>query len=298
MSVTLLLLISVAIGVGSKVFSKLCSNLMLQNSAAKYFAFLIVNSLVACAFFFASSGFAIFVNLDILLFSLVYAAVVALSIISGFLVYRYVNVSNANVISNTCGMVCTFLLGWILFSEDISFQSVVRLGIMLIAMAVVLVDRTRKSLPNDKKGDLLPLIVVIALMTLCGCANTVVLKAFSQSSCGNDENSFFFFTNVVLLSVAIVGFAISCVKNSKELRESLSILRPKKLIAIVGNTVCSNIGSVVGVLLVAQMEVSVYSSVSSGLGIVVGVVGSLILREKLNRLSYIAAAIACIAILI
>ena len=70
------------------------------------------------------------------------------------------------------------------------------------------------------------------------------------------------------------------------------------MIAIAGNTVCGNISSIVSVLIMAQLDVSIYSPISSALGIIVGVIGSLMFKEKLGVYAYIAAAVSCIAVII
>ena len=82
------------------------------------------------------------------------------------------------------------------------------------------------------------------------------------------------------------------------LADSVALLRPRRLISLAGNTVCSNISSLVGIWIVAQMDISVYTPIGSALGIVVGVVASLIFREKLGIFSYLAAAVACAALII
>jgi hypothetical protein len=46
------------------------------------------------------------------------------------------------------------------------------------------------------------------------------------------------------------------------------------------------------------MDISIYSSISAALGVLVGVVSSLIFREKLGIFSYLAAAVACVAVII
>ena len=90
--VALLFLISVVVGICSKAFSKLCSNILSQNSVAKYSLVLVINSLVACLFFGAFGRFRIYVNGITLLYSVIYAAIAAISIISGVIVYRYANI--------------------------------------------------------------------------------------------------------------------------------------------------------------------------------------------------------------
>ncbi|MBE6667949.1 MAG: hypothetical protein E7607_06560 [Ruminococcaceae bacterium] len=303
MSIPVLFLIIAATGIGSKVFSKLCSNMLSENSVAKYSLVLIVNSLVACLFFAISGGFKIDVNTVTLLYSIAYAAIVAVSIIAGFVVYRYASISNVNVVSSSCSMVCTAAVGWIFFSEKVEVLNVIRLVIMVFAIVCVLFDQKNKetaiaSPTERKKGNIFSLAVIIAVITACGCLNTVVLKAFSISKEVTDENSFFFFTNVILLIAALIVFAAVCLRKRGEFRASVELLRPKRLISIGGNTVCSNISSLVSVLIVARMDVSIYSPISSALGIIVGLVGSLIFRERLGVFAYIAVAVACVALII
>lgn len=300
--VALLFLISVVVGICSKAFSKLCSNILSQNSVAKYSLVLVINSLVACLFFGAFGGFRIYVNGITLLYSVIYAAIAAISIISGVIVYRYASISNVNIVSSSCGMICTAVIGWIIFSEKVGTSNIFRLAIMLMAIVFVFLDQRRNEIAitekKKEKGNNFYLVLIIAVITACGCANTIVLKSFTISERVTDENSFFFFTNVFLLIASLTVFIVSCICKQGEFRESIKLLRPNKMIAIAGNTICGNISSIVSVLIMAQLDVSIYSPISSSLGIIVGVIGSLMFKEKLGVYAYIAAAVACIAVII
>ena len=303
MSIPFLFLLTAIVGLGSKVFSKLCSNILIQNSVAKYSLVLIINSFVACLFFGIFGGFKISVNSVTLLYSIIYAAIAAVSIVSNVIVYRYASISNANIVSSSCSMVCTAIAGWIFFSEEIDILNVIRLLIMIVAIVFVFFDQKKKESTikptvERKKGNVFALAVIISIIAICGCANTVVLKAFAGSKRVTDEKSFFFLTNVFLLIVSLVVFIVACLHKKGEFKDSVHLLHPKQLIAIGGNTVCSNVSSLVSVLIVARLDVSIYSPISSALGIIVGLVGSLMFKEKLGVFAYIAAAIACIAVVI
>ena len=299
MNIWFLFLITSVVSLMSKAFSKLCSNMVAQSSAAKYSLILIVNSLVACLFFWCSGGFFLSLNAPTIGYSVVYALVAAVSLLSNLLVYRYASISGVNILSSGCGMVCSTVVGWFVFSEQIDERDLIRLTIMLTAVFFVFLDQKRSGCKEqEQKNKLISLILVIAVMTLCSCANTVVLKLFAESDAVTDENSFFFFTNVILLIAALIVFAAVCLRKRGEFRASVELLRPKRLISIGGNTVCSNISSLVSVLIVARMDVSIYSPISSALGIIVGLVGSLIFRERLGVFAYIAVAVACVALII
>ena len=296
----LLFLILVLVGIGSKVFSKLCSNMLNQNSAAKYSLVLVVNSIVACLFFGCSVGFRIFANGATLLYAVVYAAIAAVSIISGVIVYRYASISNVNIVSSSCGMICTAMIGWMFFSEIVHLSNVFRLFVMLVAIVFVFLDQKKKETVSEgrKKSNNFSLALIIAVITACGCANTVVLKAFATSEKVTDENSFFFFTNVFLLIGSLIVYTVACLKKQGEFKDSVKLLYPKKMIAIAGNTVCSNISSLVSILIVAQLDISIYSPISSALGIIVGMIGSLMFRERLGVFAYAAAIAAGIAVIL
>lgn len=302
MSVPLLFLLTAVVGLGSKAFSKLCSNMLTQNSISKYSLVLMINSLVACFFFGLFSGFKISVNTTTLIYSLIYAVIAATSVIFGFVVYRYTSISNVNIVSSSCTMICTAIIGWVFFFEDVNTLNIIRIIIMLFAIVLVFLDQRKKDIVDNstisQKRNIIPLILIIAVITACGCANTVVLKSFAMSEAVTDENSFFFFTNLILLFASLIVFAISCLRKKGEFRSSVKLLRPRKLISIAGNTFCANISSFVSVLIVAQLDVSIYSPISSALGIIVGLVGSLIFREKLGVFAYVAAAVAGLAVII
>ena len=91
---------------------------------------------------------------------------------------------------------------------------------------------------------------------------------------------------------------MECFKNRENFRNSIKLLKPRRFISLAGNTVCSNVGSLVGLQIMAQMDVSVYSSISSAIGIFLAVIGSWIFRERLGFLAYLAAAIACVAVIL
>ena len=200
MSVTLLILLSTAIGVISIVFKKLCSNIMAENSAAKFSLLLIINSVVACGFFFVSGGFKLSVNAPTLIYSSVYALIVAISVVADLLVLRYVSISNANITTNVAGMICTALLGWLLFSEDLDAIKILRIAIMIVAIILEFLEQKNKtksislSSENDRK-NVIAFVLTVTAITGTICANTVILKLFSLSTAVTDENSFFFFTN-------------------------------------------------------------------------------------------------------
>ena len=303
--ILMLLVVYMLSSVGSISFSKATSKVVSGASRAKYSLFLIVNGLVACFFFWIFGGFKLSVNLPTLIYSAIYALIVALILILTMVAYRMVSVSGVNIIKSGCGLLGTSAIGFILFSEELSANSLIRIAVMTAAIVFTFIDAKRKESGEERKasekkdaGVTLKLAIVLVLIVIVCCANTVTLKYYTLDIRVADENSFFFFTNLLLsLGCGVVLLFDAIVKKGK-LHDAKEIFKPRALLPIVGNTLCSNIGSLVGILLLAEMQVSVYTPVTSALGIISGVIGSLIFKEKLGVFSYLAAAAAIIAVII
>ena len=303
MSLVTLFIISSVVALGGRIFSKLCSNNVAGQSKAKYTLFLIVNGLVACLFFWISSGFHLALNLTTLLYSIAYALIVTVALVSNLMVYKFATISGVSILSSTFGLTGSLMLGFLLFDENIGMKHVLRVLIMLVATFLVFLDnKKREAPPNLSKGgqknSTLKKLAVLSAMILSGLANTILTKSFANSKNVTDDNSFFFFTNAFIVLGALVIFFMECRKHREQFREAIALLKPKRLISLSGNTICSNVGSLVGLQIIAQMEVSVYSPISSAIGIFLALVGSWVFRERLGILSYLAAAIACVAVIL
>ena len=145
---------------------------------------------------------------------------------------------------------------------------------------------------------MLSLLLAVTLSAVVGCLVTLTTKLYIESGSVASENSFFFWSNVLLAAGAALIFAFECIKNKGSFSDSVSFLRPRRLVPLVGNTLCSNVGSLIAIWLVEQMDLSVYTPVSSAIGVIVAIIASLIFREKLGLFSYLAAAVACAAVII
>ena len=299
MSIPFLFLISCLASLGGRAFTKLCSNMV--DTRARYALFFAVNGLVACVFFFISGGFRVGVNLPTVLYAALYALLVIGSLLISLNLLRIASISGVNILSGAFGLIFSSAIGFSFFSEEINAQKLIRIALMSVATVLVFIGENRIHQKEEKacvKKNLIALAVLILLSALISSGVTVLTKLFAFSTRVTDENSLFFLTNVLLFCGSTFAFALECFRKKGLLADSFALLQPRRLISLAGNTVCSNIGSLVGIRLVAQMDISVYTPISSALGIVIGVVASLIFREKLGVFSYLAAAVACAALII
>ena len=301
MNLPLLFALLCCTGLGATSFNKLCSNIVVGFSGARYMMFFTVNGIVACIFFLFSGNFNVELNLPTFIYALLFAAVVAGSLVVSLFLLKLATITGVKILAGGFGLVATSATGFLLFNENVSPSTVIRIVIMLCAMACIFIEDRKSNKTDGKKSDIRNTVYLIAALTcsaLLGCFATVITKFFAEATNVTGENSFFFWTNVILIAFSIPVFAVLCLRKKGTFADSVSLLRPRKLISLAGNTVCSNINSLVTVWILAQTELSVYTPISSALGILTSVVASLLFRERLGVFSYVAAAVACIAVII
>ena len=302
MSVPILLLLSAVVSLAARAFSKLCSNMVVGSSTAKYMLFYIINGGVSCVFFLVVDGFRVELNSETFIFSLIFAALVAASLFVSLWMLKLASISGVNILGSAFGLVLSSAMGFIAFSEEIVPIKFVRIGLMILAALFVFLDEGRQKKDGEGKKisfrALVPLLFAVTLSAVIGCLVTLTTKLYTGSDSVASENSFFFWSNFILAFGAALVFGFICIKNKGSFSNSVSLFHPKRLISLVGNTLCSNVGSIIAIWLVAQMDLSVYTPVSSAIGVIVAVIASVIFRERLGIFSYLAAAVACTAVII
>lgn len=302
MSTFLLLSILFITSFGGKAFSKLCSDAVVGHSKDRYAVFMAVNGAVASVFFFISGGFRVEVNLPTLAYAAVYALIVVLSLISNMVALKYMNIVTLTVVTGTLGLIATSATGAWLFDEIIDTEKILRVAIMVAAVVLFALDgkmgKKGKKEKSVSPAFSLKAVTVILVMLTVNCASTVITKYYAIDTRVCDANSCFFFTNVILVGGGLLLVAADLIKNSSGLKDIAPLFKPLNFLSLSGNTVCSNVGSLVGILIISKMDVSVYAPVSSAIGILAGFLGSLVFRQKMGWLSYIGALGAVVAVII
>lgn len=301
--ITLLCLMYAASSIGVSSFAKINSGVLSGASRAKYSLYLAIVGALACFFFWIFGGFSISVNPITLVFALFFALVVASITVLRMVAYGFASVSGVNIIMSGCNIICSLIIGASLFSEEITFIKILRILLMLASIVFTFLEANKdervKGKSDSKKGKkgVKQFFVMLLIVVTC-CAETVILKLFTLDRRVTDDNSFFFWTNALLVMgcTAVVVFDLIREKgNGDNISE---LFKPRRLACIVGSTLSANIGSIASIGLIALMDVSAYTPVTSALGVIAGVVASLLFREKLGLFSYISAFLALIAVVI
>ena len=300
MTLTILLILYCAVGIISRVSSKTCSMVVsARTSRVRYLAYLVLTGIIACIVFFILGGFKLTFNLPTLLFSLVFALVCIASVVANLSIYRFSSVAGAVVLSSFGGNLASLVVGATLFREAITERSVIRILFLFVAAVMAFIE-TKKKEKSERRGmrDTLILGLLLLLLIAAGCGNSVTMKLYGTTEGVSDNNSFFFLTNVVIIVFALIPLIAEIFKSHEVKSEILPLFRPIPLLAMTANTATSNIMSLLSISIYALMDVSVFNPMASAFGIIAGLVASLIFREKLGLLSYLAAAAAVVAVII
>lgn len=285
---------------GGQTFSKMCSNGIPNNSKSGYAMFLAITGFTACIFFAAISGFKLTLNALTVWYSFAYAACVCLSLICQLKAYQYADISSVTAVKSACSLITTSVVGCLLFNENITPVNILRVVMMLSVIILIFVDVKKNSAqPTEQKRQNTAAFFFIVIILIAATSGSVILmKYYTITPNVASNNSFFFFVNVLLFLFCAVWFIAINFRHPMDAAEKAAILKPGYLMTCVGNTVCSNLNSLFGIILLAKLEVSVYSSVSSALGIIGGIVLSIIFREKFGIYAICAALLSIIAVII
>ncbi len=283
MKIGFLFLLFFAGTLGGHCFSKLSSNRIGGSGGKEFPLFFVVNGTIACLFFLISGGLRLQWEGITLLFALIYAGVVLLSLYSNMMVLQRMPIAYVSISSGAATLLLTALLGVVLFREQPSWQTAARIGLMLAASALIFAERRGSERPS--KGFLLPLLGYVA----AAVSNYLVLKLYSLAPHRASDSTLFFFTNLILVMGA-AGWLL--------LRRQPIRLSWRGMIPFAANTLCSNLVSLVSLVLIARTEAGFYNPVSSALGTLCVMVASLLFKEKIGVRACLAAGLAIIAVMI
>jgi hypothetical protein len=208
--------------------------------------------------------------------------------------------------TSSAGMIAAAIVGRIVFTEPITLRIIIKISVMLVSVAFVYVNARRTSeekMPDkaggaSKKRSVLAFIITLFFIVSANQGSATLLKFFGRSENVTDERSLFFVSNLIMILVGLSMLTYEIIKNKEKPRELVKMFTKKNLACWVGSTVCSNTISIVGVSILARIEIGIYTTVTAAFGVIISVVASIIFREKLGIFAYLAAVVACVAVMI
>lgn len=259
------------------------------------FLFTSVFIFVAMMFFVVSSGFKLNFNLEVLPYSIAFATVYSLSLLTGFLAIKHGPLSITMLVIAYSLIIPTFY-GMIFLNETIGFLAYV--GIAMIMVSLLLVNFPQKAKTGEGSAEESPKvsikwIVILVCAFFVNGLNSVVQKEQQMRFDGAYKNEFMI---VGLLLSAVVLFVCSFIGDGrKEFLPKLKDSVPYGLMGGIANGVM-NLG--VLVLTGTIPNAILFPSISGG-GVVLGfIVSTFVYKEKLSPLQVIGFVIGTISVII
>lgn len=305
MSVAVLYIFLALSSFGHSALGKSSSNLVPNKSIAKYIFIVAVNGIIASIFFWILNGFKLNLNGGLLVYALIHAIIIIVARISTLVAYRYLNVADVMILLCAGKMIMSSVTGVFLFDEKITLIKVVKMILMIIAAAFICIDERVKHKKEDggqakkeKKAFGFGVVILMTVMILFYSAQLVLNKYYSASTYFTEEKSFCFATNAAMFLICGIFTLFALLRSPDEIKDALPILKPRALAIVSGDTVANALATILQLILLSRVDMSMFSPISNSLNIISSVLASLLFREKLGIYSYIAVAVACVAVII
>ena len=112
------------------------------------------------------------------------------------------------------------------------------------------------------------------------------------------ENALFFMVNLLMFIFGLVGFLRQCLFNRQEVKELSLRLKVKDYALTVVRSIGDNITSLVSIWILVKVDLSIYTVLSTALGLLSSVGTSFVLKEKVTTRLWIALVLSIAAIIL
>lgn len=232
-------------------------------------------------------------NVVTLMYSLLYAAIVVNSVILSVVALSKMSMPVYSIISLTGSVFGSAFFGRMFFDEKITLYTA--LAMVCLFLAVIIPFPGSKEIKYGKKSFLVMLWTFVL-----SAVSSVVLKFYTSNPNTYHANNMFFMTNANCL-VICAGYiaAIRIIAKTKKSEFSLVALNGKQIANIGFRTAVSNIGSILSVLVIAEMDISLYNIITSSLGLVASaLISRFMFCENMGCKNYISIFLALAAIVL
>lgn len=250
----------------------------------------LLNALFASVFFFVGNGFVLHINTVTFLYSTIFAVSIIITLTVNVLVLSRVSVSRLSVMTTAGLTLFTSCFGTFVLKEDLSLRLILSLTCMLCAVILPYsTDRNRLKKENN---------LICILPAVCTGFNVILKKMYTVTDGVCDTNSFFLVTNLLIILFSILTLLVMR-RKSKTNGFSFCFFSARQTGNIAARTLLSNLSSVIGIYLLAHMNVSVYTVLSSACGLLSSALLSrLVFKENMRRIEIIALILAICAIVV
>ena len=250
------------------------------------FVYALVAGVTACFVFFALSGFHLSFNLRTAVYALLFTGIVFISYLTTISVYKYISASLVGTLSNALALIFTSLFGFLFLQEQAGLIPIFRILLMLFAMVFSCTGNIRN--PSNRR-DFLWGCVLCVIASLGTLGSTVITKAFATDPLVTDSNSMFFLTNVFIVAISLSVLPAMKKGSFRHTARELKSIRPTQYLMVFVNTLCSNLQSLLSVLILAAGAVTLYAPLSTALNLLAAYAVSVCVKEKIKLIPLLLA---------
>ncbi len=285
----------------TSVTVKYCSRIFSARGVTGSLMYAIETSLLSLVCYWAYNGFHLSFNPTVTLYGAVFGALVVVSLIFTTFMYNYGSIAFINFVTSTVSLISAALAGILFFDETITPDKLLRIAMMIVAVFVVMLG-ARKKMPvadqnSKKKRGIHPFVIIMpTLVAIAGTGASIVLKAYIATDGATDENSLFFMTNVFSFAYTIPILCFIARREKIGAREIGKIFIDKRGVILILSIAVSGVQSIITALMIAQMDVAVYTPITSAIGFVALAIATPLVRERLDRYTLTATAIALLSL--
>ena len=257
------------------------------------------NALVSSVYFLIANGFVINMNVPTFIYSVAYAVIVAGNLIFSVVLMARVNLVVVSIITTAGSIIGTSAFGVAFLNESIGISLAMAILLILVSSALPFIGNSNSETSTRKSNNFTNILLSVLLFLFSG-ANVVINKLYVGNEYVCDNNSYFFMLNIILLAVCVFALAWYCFKKKDGIGTVVLRTIPVKHIANIGiRTIANNIGVMITMIVLTQMNVSLYTVLSMSLALVGNtIISKFWFKERMTVRNMISLALAIGAIIL
>ena len=253
-----------------------------------------ITGTVASLFFLVTSKFSISLNFVTVIYSAIFSAVVIAAHFSSLILFRFMDVSSATVLSGTFTLILTFVVSTFLLRESSDITGILRCLIMIVA-SLLLHFPVRNGgvirLHLESKG-----VIAVFVSASISVFASVISKSYAADSRVTDSDSFFFLTNIFIVVFSLAAILITKKGEFKTVFDELRRFSRSGYFFITVSTVSSNVCSLLQILIFAAGDgILLYTPISGAISLIASGIVAVAVKEKPK---VIPLALACTSLFI
>ncbi len=221
-----------------------------------------VTCTIASLFFLALTGFHPQFNAVTTVYALFFALICLISQYTGIAIYRHADIVGSGIVRSGASLLLNCILGVMLFKENFTIISALRIACMLGASIVIFLQQQHI---NVRKCTWIGWLLS-AVMVLNGVASSGISKMYATDVRVVDNASYCLLVNIFCFAVSATVALVIQRGDVSQCFAGVRAIRPNQYGYIILNTVSSNVTSLLSLAILSRGDIVVYTPLNSAIG--------------------------------